>query len=724
MFDRFKRKKTPEQLVSLAIEHISTITEIINERPLDLQHLQPEIRTIDDSGPDDKAGNVEGKSKDKTTLFSSQSSFSSFTDENETRSSFHADLGPSEKEISKGEDAKQSRNGEKKNSKFGLGQPSLPASLSSIFSSTRTDKEKENSTRDKAVDGGNIRSSFFSFGANNGLNLNDQIDDREMEGPQRLSESTGNEILVSQHQTKDGEIYSEEREIKNDDGVDKLNKNMNSVNEDLDVLSGSRTKIASDDKKQADSGSSESTSISLDTSIGSQTIEQPQSNPTFNQEGQQEDVSALSDVAKFKRACYGPRGEELIQASEKLAKRLLAMKYILYGDGEKTDGKSLEKEKEKSNRLRDDLGQCLINQKLMPQLMDRFAILPFESKKDVAQIFNYLCRHNVSGFVDPYLAKDPAYQIVDKLVEGYGSPETTINFGSMLREAVRYEKVASRLLFSESLWLFFDYYVHLPNFDVASDSFATLRDLLMRHKGISAKFLTQNHEKVFNKYKQLLASDNYYTRRASLKLLGELLLDRSHFNTMMRYISSKENLKDIMLLLRDTSEAIQFEAFHVFKVFVANPKKPPEITRILSNNKGKLIAYLENFQNDKDNEQFREEKNLLINTLKKIEALNMENSGTSTPVMLSQSSTPREKAPQVTPQERNIHMKQMEEVQKKLQQHERKQHAKLQTRSESLSSSSSTNSMNSVRGSIEIPPTPAPTLNKQSGTDLRYPPIP
>jgi hypothetical protein len=36
-------------------------------------------------------------------------------------------------------------------------------------------------------------------------------------------------------------------------------------------------------------------------------------------------------------------------------------------------------------------------------------------------------------------------------------------------------QVARHILFSESVWLFFDKYVHLPNFDVASDSFATLR---------------------------------------------------------------------------------------------------------------------------------------------------------------------------------------------------------------------------------------------------------
>lgn len=37
----------------------------------------------------------------------------------------------------------------------------------------------------------------------------------------------------------------------------------------------------------------------------------------------------------------------------------------------------------------------------------------------------------------------------------------------------------------------------------------------------------------------------------------------------------------------------------VFQVFVANPKKPREVTKILVNNKAKLIAYLENFHNDR-----------------------------------------------------------------------------------------------------------------------------
>lgn len=63
--------------------------------------------------------------------------------------------------------------------------------------------------------------------------------------------------------------------------------------------------------------------------------------------------------------------------------------------------------------------------------------------------------------------------------------------------------------------------------------------------------------------------------------------------------SKRENLKMMMTLLRNKSPNIQFEAFHVFKVFVANPKKPDDITLILINNRDKLIAFLKNFQNDK-----------------------------------------------------------------------------------------------------------------------------
>ena len=64
------------------------------------------------------------------------------------------------------------------------------------------------------------------------------------------------------------------------------------------------------------------------------------------------------------------------------------------------------------------------------------------------------------------------------------------------------------------------------------------QDLLTRHKMLSAEFLEANYDRMFENYQKLLHSDNYVTRRQSLKLLGELLLDRHNFSVMTKYISS------------------------------------------------------------------------------------------------------------------------------------------------------------------------------------------
>jgi hypothetical protein len=51
---------------------------------------------------------------------------------------------------------------------------------------------------------------------------------------------------------------------------------------------------------------------------------------------------------------------------------------------------------------------------------------------------------------------------------------------------------------------------------------------------LAADFLEANFDKVFGQYQKLLHSDNYVTRRQSLKLLGELLLDRHNFSVSQK----------------------------------------------------------------------------------------------------------------------------------------------------------------------------------------------
>jgi len=182
----------------------------------------------------------------------------------------------------------------------------------------------------------------------------------------------------------------------------------------------------------------------------------------------------------------------------------------------------------------------------------------------------------------------------------------------------------------------FPHYIETTTFGISCDAFANLKEILTRHKSMVAEYLDKNYDRVsrisvtpwytkcltvsclikfFSSFTTLILSENYVTKRQSLKLLGEILLDRANFNVMTRYISNEANLKMMMNLLRDKSKNIQFEAFHVFKVsllveidqwtslpqvFVANPKKPLQIENILRRNKNKLMSFLQNFHNDKE----------------------------------------------------------------------------------------------------------------------------
>lgn len=127
-------------------------------------------------------------------------------------------------------------------------------------------------------------------------------------------------------------------------------------------------------------------------------------------------------------------------------------------------------------------------------------------------------------------------------------------------------------------------------------------------------------------YTPLLQSHNYVARRQSLKLLGEILRERASLSVMFkcvhhsrtglfhfcdvfvhdvrkqltpgaRYVGSADNLNQTMMLLCDKCRSIQLEAFHVFKLFVANPRKTDPVLEILVRNKDELIAFLRNFGN-------------------------------------------------------------------------------------------------------------------------------
>ncbi|KAH8088421.1 putative transcriptional repressor [Filobasidium floriforme] len=296
-----------------------------------------------------------------------------------------------------------------------------------------------------------------------------------------------------------------------------------------------------------------------------------------------------------------------MEASEEISKSLSAMKSIL--NGEAGDQDSLGGITQLANEVysQDVLKLLILN---MPKF-------DFEAKKDASQIFNLLLRRQIghrSPTVD-YVGRNK--ELIYLVLRGYENEDVALNTGTILKELLRYENLARILLYSDEFYLFLDY-IEKTSFGTSCDAFANMKECLTRHKPMVAQYLDQHYDRFFTAYKGLILSPNYVTKRQSLKLLGEILLDRANYGIMTRYIASTENLQIIMNTLRDKSRNIQFEAFHVFKVFVANPNKPPAIANILRKNKDKLLAYLREFHKDREDELFNDEKAYLIN---QIEAL-------------------------------------------------------------------------------------------------------
>lgn len=343
------------------------------------------------------------------------------------------------------------------------------------------------------------------------------------------------------------------------------------------------------------------------------------------------------------------------EASKFHAARLARLRFLLYDERRASSRESARKSTPTvaGNTVEALTGDALGH--LVPVLLCNMCELDFESRKHVAAVYNYLLVCGLDGsdadLYKPIMTRfrDYVESIFDKIltpiIQGHDRscgtmPDVALHCGTMYRSSLRHLSLYRQLVTSTRrvqryVFPFLDKFVHFPNFDVASDAMESLKLVLTggsdkdeeSHQAmaeLSSEFLTRDYEAIFDERfnPKLLSPEksNYMTRRMALQILSTVLLTRSNYNVMIRYIASKSNLMMIMLLLRDTSPHISLDAFHVFKIFVANPNKPPEIVKILSDNKVKLCKYLETLHKDREatDPQFRDEKALVISTIEAI----------------------------------------------------------------------------------------------------------
>lgn len=251
-----------------------------------------------------------------------------------------------------------------------------------------------------------------------------------------------------------------------------------------------------------------------------------------------------------------------------------------------------------ANETREILTQMFSDE--LERLLACLPALDFETRKDAMRLFGALLRCGAAleaeGCVIECLSKRP--QILQMLLDGCARMEVFYHCAQMLRSCIKYPQLVPRVLQQGAAEQLIELAQH-RNFDISSEAFSTLRELLLTHRAAVAQHIEEDPDAFFRHFNSLLQVEDYVTQRQALRLLGEVLLDRTFMEVMVAYVGNERFLQIHMNFLRDNSKAIQLEAFHVFKIFVANPRKPSKIQQILYKNKERLLGLLESFSADR-----------------------------------------------------------------------------------------------------------------------------
>ncbi|KAF5195868.1 Mo25-like protein [Thalictrum thalictroides] len=298
-------------------------------------------------------------------------------------------------------------------------------------------------------------------------------------------------------------------------------------------------------------------------------------------------------------------GEEKILIE--VTKNLQELKHVLYGD---TESQPVLQACEK-------LTEEFFKENTMRLLITCLPKLNLEARYDATEVVANLQRQTVHSRLVASDYMELNKDLIDLLIQGYEDQDLALHYGTMLRACLRHQGIARYVFESGFTAKLFDY-IKLPNFDIASSAWETFKELMTRHKSTVVEYLSRNYEWFFAEYSKVLESPSYFLRRKALELLGNMLSDS---DVMSHYVNSKQNLMAVMKLLRDTSKTIQLEAFYIFRLFIANQRKPTDIMGILLANKSKLLRFLWDFNTDEAAaEQFEEDKAELV---KEIAALRL-----------------------------------------------------------------------------------------------------
>jgi calcium binding protein 39 len=263
---------------------------------------------------------------------------------------------------------------------------------------------------------------------------------------------------------------------------------------------------------------------------------------------------------------------------------------------------------------------AIASSELLLRGLESLLALPVDQRKQFTNIFTGSIGLQIGKEYPVALWVQRTAGFMDALVRLYRYPELAVCAGEMLRVCVQHEPLAALLRVPERLDELFSHFSD-QHFDVAADSFASFRALLLKPPGAD-QYLDQNMALIVGKLHDTLIESNYTACWQILRLLGELVLAFPSFG--QKYLADEKNLILMMRLMVSNYKNISLEAFHVFRLFFtakwAPVEKPEPIAKILAVNAEKLIGFVRELADGLDPDSTQDDDDELIAQLEALRA--------------------------------------------------------------------------------------------------------
>ena len=170
-------------------------------------------------------------------------------------------------------------------------------------------------------------------------------------------------------------------------------------------------------------------------------------------------------------------------------------------------------------------------------------------------------------------------------------------------------------LFENNIPSMFYQYFNINSFDILSSNFQTFEDLLFNFSEYSMDYISTNYQIYSIFFKLMLMKSNYLIKLLFLPLLLKILINENSKIILLNFLSDSENLFFILNLFNTNSIRILNATYHIFKLFILNPKKNYLIKSIIISNNEQILKLLKKIKFNIDDIDLINQKDLLINKI-------------------------------------------------------------------------------------------------------------